>query len=428
MAKPKGLTVKRVEKLLRSGAPGRHTDGDVRGLMLCIEGERSAHWLLRWQRDGRVRHMGLGSARDLPLASARDKARELRERIARDIDPLERKREDRQAQREAEAKRHTFREAAEACHKSLEPGWSSAHHAGEFIGSLERYAFPIIGNHDIADVDQGAVLSVLEQKLRIRGQDGGVFWTVHPVTASRVMARLARVIDFSTVRKWRAGDNPARWKNGLDTVLAAPRKIAPVKHMRSVAYSEVPSVMAALAADQNVAAQAMRFIILTCARLSEAIEAPLEGEVDFEAAEWRIPAKRMKGRRPHTVPLSPQAMELLRSLYHEEGNPYLFVSASTAGTHVVEGTVTAALRRAGCGATLHGFRSCFKTWAEECTNFPGLIIEMSLAHRVGSAVENAYRRGILIVKRRKLLEMWAAFCCTPLPADAGTVLTMRRPT
>jgi integrase len=429
--KDMGLTVKKVEKLLRDGVPGKHTDGakdgGVKGLMLCIENKSSAAWTLRWQKDGRVRHMGLGSADDLPLGSAREKARELRERIALGTDPLEVKAKDREAKREAEAKRHTFKQAAAACHEMLSVEWTNAHHAAEFINSLERYAYPIIGSLDIGVVGQDEVLRVLKQKLpsRIKGQDGPEFWQTKTITADRVRNRIERVLDYATAHKWRTGDNPARWKGFLATVLPKPRKVAPVEHMRSVPYAEVPVVMSALAADQNVAAQAMRFIILTGARLSEAIEAPWS-EVDFEAAEWRIPASRMKARRPHTVPLAEPVISLLRSLYREDGNPFLFVSASTRGTHVVEGTVTAALRNAGCQSTIHGFRSCFKTWAEERTASPGLVIEMSLAHAVGSAVERSYRRGILLMKRRKLMEAWAAFCTTPPAAEKGKVLTMKR--
>jgi integrase len=425
-AKAKALTVKRIEKLLQ--VPGKYTDGEVRGLMLCVESRTSAYWLLRWQRDHKTHWMGMGSAFDVSLASARERARRERERIADGIDPLQVKRADKEAKRQLEAKRHTFRETAVLAHRAFEPGWSSAHHSNEFINSLERYAFPIIGSLDIGAVGQDEVLRVLEQKLpsRIKGKDGGVFWYEHPVTADRVRSRVERTIDYGTAHKWRSGDNPARWRGVLNQVLPAPRSIAPVKNMRAVPYAEVPAVMAALAADpNNVAAQALRFIILTNARLSEAIEAPWEPEVDFKAQEWRIPAERMKGRRPHTVPLSPQAIALLNSLYREEGNPYLFISTRTPGTHVVESTLTIALRNAGCKATIHGFRSCFKTWAEEQTNFPGLVIELSLAHKVGTAVENAYRRGDVIVKRRKLMEAWGRFVTSPPVADAGTVLTMR---
>jgi integrase len=163
---------------------------------------------------------------------------------------------------------------------------------------------------------------------------------------------------------------------------------------------------------------------LTAARLSEAIEAPWS-EIDLEAAEWHIPAERMKGRRPHTVPLSPQAIELLKGLYREEGNPHLFISTRTPGIHIAETTVIEALRRAGRKETTHGFRASLKTWGEERTNFPGLVIELSLAHRVGNAVENAYRRGDVIVKRRKLMEAWATFCCTP-PTVATEVVPLRK--
>ena len=415
-AKKKGLTVKRVENLLRAGVPGKHTDGDVKGLMLCVESRSSAAWTLRWQRNGRVRHMGLGSARDLPLASAREKARELRERIARDVDPLDLKRQDRQVRREAEASRLTFKEAAERCHAALEPGWSSRHHSDEFINSLRRYVYPHIGNLDVAAIDKDAVLRVLEQNLpsRIKGADGGVFWNAKTITADRVRNRIERVLDWAEARGYRTAGtpNPARWRGFLDQLLAAPRKIAPVKNMRAVPYPEVPAVMAALAADQNVAAQCLRFIILTACRLGEALKATWN-EVDLEAAEWVIPKERMKGRREHRVPLSPQAVELLKGLYREDGNPYLFISTRTAGAHVVESTLGIALRKAGRSETIHGFRSAFSDWAHERTSSPGIIVELSLAHRVGNAVENAYRRTDLAAKRAKLMQAWGAFCCTP---------------
>jgi integrase len=416
-----GLSVKRVEKLLRAGAPGRHTDGDVRGLMLCIEGPKSAHWLLRWQRDHKVRHMGLGSARDLPLASAREKARDQRERIARDIDPLERKHADREALRQAEAKRVTFKQAATRWYEAHQSKWTNAAYATEVLASLERYAFDHIGKLDVSAIDRDAVLRVLEQKLP--GEDG-TFWTVRSQTADRTRNRVEKVLDFATVRGWRSGDNPARWKSFLDQVLPAPRALAPVKHLAATPYDQLPRVMAAMAADGTVAAKAARFTIMTNARLSEAIEAPLEGEIDFEAREWRVPPERMKGRRPHTVPLSPQAIELLKSLPTEEGNQFLFIG--NQGAHVSGVSLTEALRRAGCTQTLHGMRSAFSDWAHERTSFPPIIIELSLAHRVGTATENAYRRTDLATKRRRLMEAWAKFCCTPpMEKQKGEVVALR---
>jgi integrase len=414
-----GLSVKKVEKLLRQGAPGRHTDGDVKGLMLCIENKSSAHWLLRWQRDGRVRHMGLGSARDLPLAAAREKAREQRERIARDVDPLQLKRAERAARIAAEAKLVTFRRAAERYHEAHEKGWTR-HYANEFLSSLERWAYKHIGSLDVAAISKHDVLKVLEQPTR----QGGTFWHTHVTTADRVRNRIERTLDYAQVREWRSGDNCARWRNYLENVLPAPRKVATITHLPSLPYAQVPQLMAKLAADEGVTAKALRFTILTAVRINEALGARWD-EIDLALGEWRIPKERMKARKPHTVPLGPQAVSLLRSLYTEPGNPHVFVG-TRPGTATAANTVLQALRRAGRKETIHGMRSAFSDWAHERTNFPGLIVELSLAHRVGNAVENAYRRTDLAVKRAKLMQAWGKYCCTPpVASEKDNVLTMR---
>ena len=330
------LTVKRVAKLVGAGVAGRHTDGagGVKGLMLCVEGKTSAHWLLRYQRDHKTRHMGLGSARDLTLAAAREKAKRERERLADGIDPLKLRREEREAQRQAEAKRLTFKEAAERCHEALSAGWSNQHHANEFISSLRRWVFPIFGGLDVAAVGKDEVLRVLEQKLpgKMGKSAGGTFWKARSQTADRTRNRIERVLDWAEARGFRpAGTpNPARWRGFLDQLLAKPRRIAPQQNMAAVPYGELPNVMATLAAEESVGAQALSFIIMTACRMGEALKATWP-EIDFEAAEWVIPKERMKARKEHRVPLSPQAMELLRSLYREEGNLYLFISAKTPG-------------------------------------------------------------------------------------------------
>jgi integrase len=411
------LTVKRVAKLIRAGVPGRHTDGagGVRGLMLCVESKSSAHWLLRYQRDKVIRHMGLGSARDLSLAAAREKASIERERIARDIDPLELRRKERDARKAAEAKQITFKQAAERFHEAHEASWTNSRHRDEFLNSLRRWTYPHIGDADVAAIDRDAVLRVLEQKLPSKmGKDagGGTLWVQRAITADRVRNRIERVLDFATVRGFRTGDNPARWRGYLEEALPAPRKLRPIRGMAAVPYDQVPGLMQLLAADQTVGAQALRFLVLTASRLGEALKATWD-EIDLEAAEWVIPAARMKGRKEHRVPLSPQAMELLRSLYREENNRHLFISTRTPGAHVVATTVTIALRNAGRKETIHGFRASFKTWGEESTSFPGLVIELSLAHAPGTLVERSYRRGDVIVKRRKLMEAWGKYCTTP---------------
>ena len=422
-----GLTVKRVEALVRAGVPGKHTDGanggGVKGLMLCIQHKTSAYYVLRWQRNHKIRHMGLGSARDLSLAAAREKAREQRERIALGTDPLELRRRDREAQRQAEAKRLTFKQAAERYFEDAKAGWNNAAHAGEFLGSLERWVYPHIGSLDVGAVDKDAILRVLEQKLPDRmgrGKGGGTFWTKRAVTADRTRRRIEQVLDTATVRGWRSGDNPARWRGFLDQILQPVRRIAPIKNLAAVPYAELPAVMTALAADQSVAAQCLRFIILTSVRRGEAVKAAWS-EVNFEAAEWTIPKGRMKARRPHTVPLAPQAIELLRSLYTVADNPFLFVG-SRPGAHITEGAVGEALHRAGRRETVHGFRSSFRDWCGDHTEFPREVAEAALAHAVGDQTEQAYRRRDALEKRRKLMEVWAEYCCV----TAGAIPLLRK--
>jgi integrase len=372
--------------------------------------------------------MGLGSARDLSLAAAREKARELRAQIANGHDPLELKRDQRAAQRVLEQKRHTFQQAAQAAHAAREPGWSSDHHANEYIGSLERYAFPIIGPLDVASIDTAQVLAVLRQTLPNRmgkATGGGMFWETRCVTADRVRNRIERTLDYAKASGWRSGDNPARWRGTLDQVLPAPRKVRPVQHMKSVPFAQIPELMQVLAADQSVGAQCLRFIVLTACRPGEVIEAPWT-EIDLAECLWVIPKERMKARREHRVPLAPQAMELLRSVLREPNNPFVFIGSKTPGTHINETTVADVLRRAGRKEVMHGFRASLKTFCEEQTSFPSIVAEMALAHSVGNAVERSYRRSDLFEKRRRLMEAWAAFCT--VPADkSSNVLTMRGP-
>jgi integrase len=420
------LTVKKVKSLISKGTPGKHTDGakggGVKGLMLCIEGKTSAHWLLRYQLNHKTRHMGLGSFFDLSLADARERARRERVRLADRVDPLALRDEERKARRQAEAKRLTFKQAAERYHAAKAAEWSSDHHAAEFISSLQRYVYPHIGNFDIAAVGKTDVLRVLNQKMPPdrMGKDAGTFWTARQPTGDRTRNRIKLVLDWAEAAGYRpeGTPNPARWKGFLDHLLAKPRKIAPIKNMAAMPYVEVPALMAVLAADPSVGAQAVRFIVLTTCRVSEALKGTW-AEADLEAAEWMVPASRMKARREHRVPLAPQAMELLRSLYREDGNAFLFIGKQP-GTHVSETTVTESLRRAGRTETLHGMRSAFSTWAAERTSFPREVVEAALAHAIESQVEAAYKRTTFFEKRRKLMEAWGKYCCTPVPVDKQT--------
>jgi integrase len=423
------LTAKKIAKLVRAGEPGKHTDSEVKGLMLCIEGKTSAHGLLRYQRDHKVRHMGLGSVRipevrargDRTWPEIRVAAQEARRQLLDGIDPLALRASKRAEKAELAKRRLSFKETALRCHEAHSPGWSSARTADEFLSSLERWAFPLIGNMDVAEIGRDHVMRVLEQKHpKLKGVS---FWIARTQTADRTRNRIEKVLDWASARGFRPDDapNPASWRF-LENLLPAPRKVAPVRNLRSLAYPEVPQLMIKLAADETVAAACARFVILSACRLGEALGATW---AEIEGDTWVIPAERMKARKEHRVPLSPQVMALLNELPREDGNPFLFVSSKTPGKAITEMTVTATLRRNDCSATTHGMRSSFSTWAHERSSFSNHVIELSLAHSVGSAVERAYRRTNLDEQRRRLMQQWGRFATTPVAAK-GSVVAIRR--
>jgi integrase len=225
---------------------------------------------------------------------------------------------------------------------------------------------------------------------------------------------------WATVRGYRAGDNPARWRGHLSEALPARNGIAKVEHHAALPYAELPAFMADLRIREGVAAQALEFTILTAARTGEVIGARWD-EIDLEAGVWTVPAGRMKAGKEHKTPLSPRAVELLKDLYREDGNDFVFIG-SQAGSGLSNMAMTTVLRRMGRGdITVHGFRSSFRDWAAERTNFPNHVVEMALAHVVGDKVEAAYRRGDLFAKRAQLMAAWAKYCDAPAPVGVKVV-------
>jgi len=250
------------------------------------------------------------------------------------------------------------------------------------------------------------------------------------VTAGRVRGRVEQVLGWCTVRGHRSGDNPARWRGHLDQALPTRgettlgpdgRAEKVVKHFEALPYSEVPSFMAALRSREGVAAQALAFLVLTGARSGEVLGARWS-EVDLDAAIWVAPPERMKGRKEHRVPPSPAAVELLRGCYREPGNPHCFIGPRSGG--LSPAALSATLHRMNIAGTAHGMRSAFRDWCADRTNFPDAIVELCLAHEIGSKVEKAYKRSDLIAKRAKLMEAWATFCTTA-PAKGATVVSLR---
>jgi integrase len=283
----------------------------------------------------------------------------------------------------------------------------------------------LIGNLPIAEIDIGMVLRVLEQPTRHEDSKGGPghFWKDKPETASRVRNRIEGVLDWATARKYRHGDNPARWKGNLASLLAKTSKLAPPKHYAAVPYTEVIDVMRLLEQQNSVAGHALRFTILTAARVSEAIGARWD-EVALAEGLWIIPSERTKSARPHRVPLSDRALAILEEMRRIRQNEFIFPSVRS-NRPVSRMALVRLLRQIGRDETLHGFRSSFRSWAAERTNFPREIAEQALSHAIGDAVERAYQRGDLLGRRRQLMNAWERYCAAPTP-DTGIVKFAKR--
>jgi integrase len=416
------LTVKRVAKLLRHGQPGRHRDGEVRGLYLCIGGKKNANYQLRYQIHGKAHWMGLGSAREFTLAQARERAKAERQKLTDKNDPLQLRRAERAAKAATAATVKTFRECAEAYIEAHQGKWKSAKHGAQWLTSLATFVYPKIGNLDVRDIARPHVLNVLEQRVEANlGHPAGQFWHVRTPSADRLRNRIELILNFAAARGYRNGDNPARWED-LKHILPQPTKLNTVKHHAAAPYSEVPTVVAQLRKREGISPRALEFLILTAARTGEVVAATWD-EIDFDKKEWIIPAERMKGGREHRVPLSGRALEILRDLPREASNPFAFVGARQP--RLSDTALSELLKRLGREETVHGFRSSFSDWAHEQTSHSEHTIEISLAHKVGNKVEQAYRRTDLFNKRRQLMEAWAKHCTTAPARRVATVTPLR---
>lgn len=405
--KAKPLSSLEVQRLR---TPGLHFVGEVAGLALLVKATGARSWILRVSIAGKRRDMGLGGYPDVTLADVHRRARDLREQVDKGEDPIAQRRQARAALRAASVKMMTFDECADAYISAHNESWRNLKHRQQWRNTLATYAGPVIGGLDVAQIEVGHVLKVLQP-----------IWSAKTATAARLRGRIERVLDWSATAGYRAGENPARWKGHLENLLAMPSKIANAGHHAALPYRELGAFMADLRTRDGMGARALEFAILTAARSGE-VRGASWAEVDLEAALWIIPGERMKAKNEHTVPLCDEAIDLLRELPHEGD---LAFPGSVAGRPLSDMTLTAVLRRMGRGnLTAHGFRSTFRDWAAEQTAYPAEVVEMSLAHTIVNKVERAYRRGDLIEKRRRLMADWARYCATVAPA-AGKVLPMR---
>lgn len=387
------LTANEVKAAL--GKPGAYQDGE--GLFLRVDSRGGASWKVRIQHEGSRRDYSLGSARLVTLAQARMKAEEYRRAIrAEGRDPIAEK-------REARAAKITFREAAMELLESRKAQWANDKHADQWLATLETYAFPALGNRPVASIMAPDVIASISK-----------VWTEKPETGRRVRQRICAILDYAHARGWRSTEAPAR---SLAAGKGLPRQPGYTTHRLAMPYESLPDFLVRLRAGGGVWGRlALEFTILTAARSNE-VRGTTWAEFDLEAGLWTVPADRMKMRRQHIVPLSPQALTVLKSAaaVRLAGTELVFPGAN--GGPMSDMTLLAVLRRAKEPYHVHGFRSSFRTWVAEATNFQGEVAEAALAHQNPNEVEGAYMRATFLTapdgrpgKRRLLMDAWGAYC------------------
>ena len=396
----------------RLNKPGMWAVGGVAGLYLHINDKAARSWVLRATIGSKRRDMGLGGFPDVTLAGAYEKARQAREKIEQGTDPILARKQAASELIAAQATELTFSKAATAYIDAHGDAWRNAKHRQQWVNTIETYAEPVIGKMLVRDVNQTHILSILEP-----------IWKTKTETATRIRGRIESVLDWATVRGHRKGDNPARWKGYLDQLLPAPGKIAKVEHHTALPIDAVGAFVQDLRQRDGFAARALEFVILTAARSGE-VRGMTWNELDLDAGVWSVPAERMKAGKEHRVPLSDQAKTLLQALPKIKDVPLVF--PAPRGGVLSDMTLTAVTRRMKVPAVPHGFRSTFRDWAAERTNYPRDMAEQALAHTLGDKVEAAYRRGDMLEKRRKMMQSWAAFCDLPVVVKGENVVAINR--
>ncbi len=399
-AKAKELSALAVAKLTK---PGMHAVGGVAGLYLFVSDSGARSWIVRLTVDGKRREMGLGGFADVPLAIARVKARAARGEVHQGVDPVAQRKQARRERQDKAATQKTFKQCAVAYIEAHEDAWRNAKHRAQWPSTFETYAYPAMGSVLVHEITQAHVLLVVQP-----------IWKTKTATATRLRGRIEQVLAWAAAAGLRQGDNPARWDGHLDQLLAAPSKITKAKHHPAVPIDDVPAFVQALRQREGISPKALEFVILTAARSGE-VRGATWAEIDLEAAVWTVPAERMKAGREHRVPLNRAALQLVKSLPRiEDVQGFLF--PAPRGGMLSDMALTAITRRMpfkamdGRQCVPHGFRSSFKDWAADRTNYPRDLTEQALAHALESKVEAAYRRGDALEKRRTMMQDWANHC------------------
>lgn len=368
---------------------GRHADGG--GLYLSVSANGGRRWVFLYRWHGKPTEIGFGSARNVSLARARQLAALARTSLSERISPKE-------ARRQQETP--TFGECADQLIEAMRSSWRNDKHAAQWEMTLRKYAAPLLRLR-VNEITTDDVLAVLKP-----------LWIEKAETASRLRGRIERVIDAAKARGQRSGENPARWRGHLDQLLPKRQKNTRT-HFTALKYADTPDFIGQLRLRQGTAALALEFAILTAARSGEVLGARWS-EFDFERGVWTVPASRMKASREHRVPLSQRALEIAK-LQHEGSSGDLVFAGQKPDNPLSTAALERVLERMKVNnATVHGFRSTFRDWSADCTNFQNEVCEAALAHTIQNKAEAAYRRGDLFEKRQKLMEAWAVFCGTPI--------------
>ena len=400
--------------------PGRYCDGGNlylqvrRSTSMTLPDSVNKSWAFRYVRHDKQTWMGLGPYPDVSLAEARELATEARKQLLKGVDPLTDKRARQREVRAARSEMLSFAECAEKYIDAQAPGWSNPKHIDQWRNTLKNVAGPVFGHLPVDEIDTALVMRCIEP-----------LWTTKTETASRLRGRIESVLDWATVRGYRGGDNPARWRGHLDKLLPRPSLVARVKHHPALPYTEVGAFMQQLREDPGVASRALEFTILTAARTNEVIQASWS-EFDIDLRTWVVPAERMKSKREHRVPLSDVAVAALKAV-KGRSKRYVF-PGHKRGSHLSNAAMMQVLKRLEqTGITVHGFRSTFRDWCAESTNYPADVAEMALAHTLRDKTEAAYRRGDLFEKRTRLMADWARYCSKPsVPAKVIAIRQGKR--
>lgn len=410
-----------VEKGPNKGKPRTklHAVGGVAGLYLkCVPPARpdagtfGRSWLLKAKVGNDRPELGLGPYPEVSLSVARNKARDMKELIRQGIDPRAERREARSALLREQAKAVTFDQVATQYAKKKAQEYKTAKQAKKLKAMLDAYVLPTLGKLLVRDVERAHIVKMLKP-----------IWETKTETATRVRAIVERILDVAGAEGLREGDNPARWAGNLELSLPQPRKISKVRHYAAMPMDELPGFIKELSEKQTMGAFALRFGILTAARSGE-IRGATWGEIDLDAAVWTVPGERMKNGRTHRVPLTADALDILRSLPRHPDSPLVF--PSVRNKQLSDMTLTKILKDMGRPYTQHGFRATFRTWAQEHTGHAEEVCELALAHINSDATRAAYARSELIDKRRLLMDDWATFCREGLPATGDNVVELTR--